>query len=70
VTAVATEIGLVVFSAGKDDGVVEGAKYWVHRDSTFVAQIVIDRVDRKWSAGKIMLKTLEPRVGDFVEPAK
>ena len=67
ITAVAGEIGLVVFSGGKEDGVVEGAKYYVHRNSTFVAQIVIERVDRKWSAGKVLLKTQEPKVADYVE---
>ena len=70
VTAVASEIGLVVISQGKDDGVTEGASYWIHRDGQFVAQIVIDRCDRKWSAGKVVYKTLDPRVADSAEVSK
>ena len=70
VTAVATEIGLVVISLGTEDGIVEGAKLNIHRDGAFVARIVIDRTDRKWSAGKIELKGRNPQVGDLISPLK
>jgi hypothetical protein len=66
VTAVANEIGLVVISIGKDDGVLEGDEFTVYRGGDFVAKIVIDRSDRKWSAGKVVLKKTEPRVADDV----
>ena len=64
VTAVANEIGLVVLSVGKDDGVREGDEFIVSRSGDFVTKAVIDRVDRKWSAGKVVQKKSDPRVGD------
>jgi len=64
VTAVAGEIGLVVLSAGSDDGVREGDEFTLSRDGAFVAKVVIERVDRKWSAGKVRDRKLDPRVGD------
>ena len=66
VTAVAPEIGLVVFSIGKDDGVLEGDEFTVYRGGNFVAKIVVDRADRKWAAGKVVLKKTNPRVADDV----
>jgi beta-lactamase regulating signal transducer with metallopeptidase domain/tetratricopeptide (TPR) repeat protein len=66
VTAVAKEIGLVVISIGKDDGVMEGDEFTVYRGGDFVAKIQIDRADRKWSAGKVVLKKTDPRVADEV----
>jgi hypothetical protein len=66
VTAVANEIGLVVISIGKDDGVLEGDEFTVYRGGDFVAKIQIDRSDRKWSAGKVVLKKSDPRVADDV----
>lgn len=66
VTAVGDEIGLVVISVGKDDGVLEKDEFAISRAGEFVAKIVIDRVDRKWSAGKVVLKKSDPRVADDV----
>ena len=66
VTAVANDIGLVVFSIGKDDGVLEGDEFTIYRGGDFVAKTVVDRADRKWSAGKIVLKKTDPRVADDV----
>jgi hypothetical protein len=66
VTAVANEIGLVVISIGKDDGVMEGDEFTIYRGGDFVAKIVVDRSDRKWSAGKVVLKKTDPRVADDV----
>jgi DNA-binding transcriptional MerR regulator len=66
VTAVANETGLVVISIGKDDGVLEGDEFTVYRGGDFAAKVVIDRSDRKWSAGKVVLKKSDPRVGDNV----
>jgi Ca-activated chloride channel family protein len=66
VTAVAPGIGLIVLSLGKDDGVLEGDEFTIYRAGEFVAKIVIDRADRKWSAGKIVLKKADPKVGDEV----
>ncbi|HLF92618.1 MAG TPA: hypothetical protein VJB14_04100 [Planctomycetota bacterium] len=66
VTAVANEIGLVVISIGKDDGVGEGDEFTVYRGGDFVAKIQIDRADRRWSAGKVVLKKTDPRVADDV----
>ena len=69
VTAVADEIGLVVLSVGGDDGVREGGEFTVYRGGDFVAKVVVDRVDRKWSAAKIVLKKQDPRVADQVSNA-
>jgi antitoxin (DNA-binding transcriptional repressor) of toxin-antitoxin stability system len=66
VTAVASEIGLVVISAGKDDRVQVGDEFTVFRKGEYVARIKIDRSDRKWSAGKVTARNSEPRVGDEV----
>lgn len=66
VTAVANEIGLVVISIGKDDGVLEGDEFTVNRGGDFVAKIVINRSDRKWSAGKVVLRKSDPRLADDV----
>jgi len=63
---VANEIGMVVISIGKDDGVLEGDEFTAYRGGDFVAKIVLDRADRKWAAGKIVLKKTDPRVGDDV----
>ncbi|MBI2930345.1 MAG: hypothetical protein HYY16_01725, partial [Planctomycetes bacterium] len=68
VTAVSSEIGLVVISIGRDDGVIEGGELSVFRGDQFVAKITIDRIDSRWSAGRITLKGQagDPRVGDRV----
>jgi Ca-activated chloride channel family protein len=66
VTALSSELGLVVISIGKDDGVLEGDEFTVHRGGDLVATIVIDRADRKWAAGKIVLRKTDPRMGDEV----
>jgi predicted RNase H-like nuclease (RuvC/YqgF family) len=64
VTEVANEIGLVVISIGKDDGVLEGDEFTIYRGGDFVAKIVISRSDRKWSSGNVVLKKADPRVAD------
>jgi hypothetical protein len=69
ITAIANEIGLVVISLGFDDGVREGRVYPVIRDRETIATVTIDRVDAKWSAGKLVSKTAELRVGDGVRAA-
>ncbi len=66
VTAVANEIGLVVISIGREAGVNEGDEFTIYRGGDFVAKIVIDRTDRKWAAGKVVLKKVDPRVADDV----
>ncbi len=66
VTAVAPEIGLVVISVGRDAGVGEGDEFTICRGGDFVVKVAIDRVDRKWAAGKIVLKKVDPRIGDDV----
>jgi hypothetical protein len=66
VTAVANEIGLVVVSIGAEDGVKEGDEFTVYRNGDFVSKIRIDRTDRKWCTGKVVLKKDDPRVMDAV----
>jgi myosin heavy subunit len=62
VTAVSKDIGLVIISVGKDDGVLEGNEFTVYRGNEFITKIVINRVDRKWAAGRVVL----PPRGDGV----
>jgi flagellar biosynthesis GTPase FlhF len=65
VTAVATELDLVVISIGRDAGVNEGDEFTVYRGNTFVGKITVDRVDRAWASGRVTLKGKEePRIGD------
>ena len=66
VSAVANEIGLVVISAGRDRGILEKDEFTIYRGGDFVAKGVVDRADRQWSAAKITLKKIDPRVGDSV----
>lgn len=66
VTAVSNDIGLVIISVGRDDKVLEGNEFTIYRGSNFIAKIVVDKVDRKWSAGRVLLKKEEPRISDDV----
>jgi hypothetical protein len=67
VTAVAGDLGMVVISLGRDAGVREGDEFTVFRGNMFVGKIAVDRVDRAWSSGRLVLKGKEePRVGDGV----
>jgi hypothetical protein len=66
VTAVANEIGLVVVSVGADDGVLPGDEFTVTREKIVIAKIRIDRVDRKWAAGKVVEQRGPPLVADDV----
>jgi hypothetical protein len=66
VTAVSTQFGLVIVNIGKDQGVLEGDEFVIYRAASFVAKIQIERVDRIWSAGRVVLKKVDPRVADSV----
>lgn len=66
VTAVSNEIGLVVISAGRDQGLMEGDEIEICRKDELIARLMVDRVDRKWSAGKILTRKSEPRAADEV----
>jgi len=65
ITAVANEIGLVVISLGKADGVGEGHVFSILREGTEMGTLTIDRVDQKWATGKLSPKS-EARVGDDI----
>ncbi len=69
VTAVAVEIGLVLLSIGKADGVLEGDEFTVTRGGEFVARLTIDRAEKTWAAGRITFKKSDPRVADDVKSA-
>ncbi len=64
VTAVAPEIHLAVLSVGDQDGVQVGDEFLILRGEERIARIVIDRLDRKWCAGKLSDVKSEPRVAD------
>jgi hypothetical protein len=54
VTAVASEIGAVVLDVGSDQGLIEGDEFEIARDGKKIARVKLDRVDRKWSAAKVV----------------
>jgi len=55
----------VVISIGRDAGVNEGDEFTLYRGGTFVGKIAVDKVDRAWASGRIILKGKEePRIGD------
>jgi len=54
VTAVAGEIGLVVLDVGSEQGLIEGDEFEIARDGKKIARVQLDRVDRKWSAAKVV----------------
>jgi len=62
ITAVASEIHLIVFSAGKENGVEEGAEFQITRGGDVVGRGIVAKVDPRWSAGRI----LEGTAGDAV----
>lgn len=64
VTAVDNGIGLVIVSAGRDDGMLEGTEFKIRRAGEEVATVAIDKVDRKWSAARVTLKKSDVRIGD------
>jgi hypothetical protein len=53
ITAIASEIHLFVFSAGQENGVVEGAEFQITRGEKVVGTGVVAKVDDKWSAARI-----------------
>jgi len=64
VTQVAPEIHLAVLSVGDQDGVQVGDEFLILRGEERIARIVIDRLDRRWCAGKVSDVKSEPRVAD------
>jgi hypothetical protein len=70
VTAVATEIQLAVINLGQDDGLRLDDVVYVTREGRPIATIVLDRVDKKWSAGKCGDRKDDPKVGDLVSTKK
>jgi hypothetical protein len=66
ITAVASEIHLIVFSAGQDNGVEEGAKFQITRGGEVTGTGVVGKVTPKWSAGRILESNWSFRAGDEV----
>lgn len=66
VAAVSLQYKLVIINQGRDHGVLVGDSFTIYRDKGFVAKIEIDRVDRTWAAGRIVLQKEDPRVADSV----
>jgi hypothetical protein len=64
VTAVAGEIGLVVLDVGSDKGLLEGDRLEITRAGRKVARVQLERVDRTWSAGKVVDGEGSPLRGD------
>ena len=64
ISAVAPEIGLVVFLAGKDQGWIAGDCFYVTRSidgrHRLICSIIVDRADRTWSAGKVTQQSGTP----------
>lgn len=66
ITAYSPKHHVVVLSVGEEYGVQPGDAFWVHRDYKVVAKVRVERVDRLWSSGRIVLQGREPRVNDPV----
>lgn len=66
ITAVASEIRLIVFSAGQKDGVEEGAEFQITRGEEVAGTGVVGKVNPKWSAGRILEINGGLRTGDAV----
>jgi len=66
VTAVSAQFKLVVINIGKEQGVLEGDEFTIYRGGSFVAKIQVERVDRSWAAGRIVLQKDDPKVADSV----
>ena len=64
VRGTAPELGLVVVSVGADEGVTRGMKFTVFRGPEFVCTVTIENVERTWASGRILVKQMDPRVGD------
>ncbi len=67
VTAVSDQFKLVIVNIGKDQGVLEGDEFTVYRGAQFIAKIQIERVDRAWAAGRVVVQKGDaPKVADSV----
>lgn len=67
VTAVSDQFKLVIINIGKDQGVLEGDEFTVYRGAQFIAKIQIERVDRAWAAGRVVVQKGDtPKVADSV----
>lgn len=66
VRGTAPELGLVVISVGADEGVTRGMKFTVFRGPEFVCTVTIENVERTWASGRVLVKQMDPRVGDDV----
>jgi hypothetical protein len=60
-----TVIGdFVTVNLGQGQGVLEGDEFTIYRGDEFVAKIQVERVERLWSSGRVVLKKDDPRIGD------
>lgn len=66
ITAYSPSHRVVILSVGEEYGVREDDVFWVHRDYKVVAKVRIERVERLWSSGRIVIQGREPRVDDPV----
>jgi regulator of replication initiation timing len=64
VRGTAPELGLVVLSRGADDGVRAGMNFTVFRGPQFVCKVAVEKVERAWCSGRIVVKQMDPIVGD------
>ena len=64
VTAVASEIRLVVLDVGIDQGLIVGDEFEITRNGEKIARARLDRVDKKWSAAKVVGNEGNPAKGD------
>ena len=64
VTAVAGEIGMAVLNVGDEQGLIVGDEFEITRNGQKIVRIKLERVDRKWCAGKVIGTEGTPAVGD------
>lgn len=64
ISAVSSELRLVILDIGAKAGVLEGDEFTVFRDGAFVARFQIERLEETWSSGRVLSQTSDPKPGD------
>lgn len=64
VKGVALDVGVVVLSVGKEEGVTPGMKFTVYRGPEYVCTVSVDKVEARWSSAQITTRRMDPRIGD------
>lgn len=64
VAAYAPDTGVAILNVGRDQGVMVGMTFTIHRSGNFVARAKVREVQRDWAAATIEFRHMEPMLGD------